>query len=115
MRKKYTSVDEYLKDFDGVVKERLLTIREIIKENASEVEEKIGYNIPAYYFKGKPLIYFAGFKNHVSIFPTPGIVEEFKKEISEYKGGKGTVQFPNEKPLPLELIKKIVVFKYNLL
>lgn len=74
-------------------------------------EEVISYQIPAFKFKGKVLIYFAGFKNHVSVYPAPRRVPEFKDELAQYKGGKGTVQFPLDRRIPYGLIRRIVKFK----
>ncbi|MDQ4140110.1 MAG: DUF1801 domain-containing protein, partial [Bacteroidota bacterium] len=82
-----------------------------IKQAAPEAEETISYAIPTFTLKGTYLIYFAGFKNHTGIYPAPRENSAFKDELASYKGGKGTIQFPLNKPLPLDLITRIVQFR----
>jgi len=105
------TVDNYIKSFPENVQELLKQIRAIIKENAPEAEESFAYQMPAYKTNGKPLIYFAGFKNHIGFYATPTGHAEFAKELSKYKQGKGSVQFPLDKPLPLKLIGQVVRFR----
>jgi len=88
----------------------LQKIRKTIKTTAPKADEMISYGIAGYKYKGM-LIYFAGFKNHVSVYPAPRTMEPFKTELAAYAGGKGTVQFPHDKPLPLDLVKRIVRFR----
>src|SRR5688572_2378439 len=95
------TVDDYIRTFPAEVSNRLEKIRKSIKTAAPKAEELISYGIAAYKYKGI-LIYFAGFKNHVSVYPAPRTAELFKKELAAYEGGKGTVQFPNDKPIPLD-------------
>ncbi len=76
-----------------------------------KAEETISYGIPTFKINGRYVIYFAGYKNHVSVYPAPRDNPEFKKELAEYKGGKGTVQFPLDKPLPLDLISRMTAFR----
>ena len=71
----------------------------------------MSYGMPAYKLKGKPLVYFAGFKNHIGFYATPSGHTEFARELSKYKQGKGSVQFPIDQPMPLELISLIVQFR----
>ena len=104
------TVDEYLATFPPETKILLKKIRATIKAAAPQAEEMISYGIAGYKYHGI-LIYFAGFTNHVSMYPAPRGTEIFKKELSRYKGGKGTVQFPLDKPLPLKLITRIVKFR----
>jgi uncharacterized protein YdhG (YjbR/CyaY superfamily) len=104
------TVDEYIKPFPPAIRAMLNKIRQIIRETAPEAEEKISYGIAGYKYHGM-LIYFAGFTNHVSIYPAPREAETFKEELAAYKGGKGTVQFPLDKPLPISLIKRITKFR----
>lgn len=106
------TVDEYLETFPPATKILLKKIRDTIKAAAPQAEEIISYGIAGYKFHGM-LIYFAGFTNHVSIYPAPREAASFKKELADYKGGKGTVQFSLDKPLPLDLIKRIVKFRTN--
>ncbi|WP_343345444.1 iron chaperone [Terrisporobacter petrolearius] len=104
------SIDEYILNFDIKIQKKLQDLRKIIKEEVSEVEETIKYNMPTFMLHGN-LVYFAVFKNHIgfySISDTPNIyIEEFEP----FKVGKGSVQFPVDKPLPYELIRKIVRYR----
>lgn len=104
-------VDAYIKAFPNEVQKIMEHIRAIIKEKAPGVVESIGYGMPAYKTNGKPLVYFAGFKNHIGLYATPTGHAAFKDELSEYKQGKGSVQFPLDKPIPFDLIGRIVEFR----
>jgi uncharacterized protein YdhG (YjbR/CyaY superfamily) len=104
------NVNEYIKAFPPKVRSMLTTIRKTIKATAPQAEEVISYGIAGYKYKGM-LIYFAGFANHVSVYPAPRNVEAFKKELAAYKGGKGTVQFSVGKSIPVSLIKRIIKFR----
>ena len=108
---KHGNVDDYISDFPEAIQSVLEEIRDTIRKAAPDALEMISYGIPAFKFKGKPLVYFAAFKNHIGFYPTPTGVEEFEKELSVYKQGKGSVQFPLDKPMPLKLISKIVKFR----
>lgn len=109
-KQKYQTVDEYIADFPENVQLYLKKFRSLIKSVAAEAEESISYNMPAYKLYG-PLVYFAGYKNHIGFYATPTGHQAFEKELSKYKAGKGSVQFPLDEPLPIELIKKIVQFR----
>lgn len=111
MDAKFKNTDDYIKSFPKDVRQRLEQIRTIIKNTAPDAEESISYGMPAYKLKGKPLVYFAAFKNHIGFYATPSGHSEFAKELSKYKQGKGSVQFTLDKPLPLGLITKIVKFR----
>ncbi|MCA9401989.1 MAG: DUF1801 domain-containing protein [Candidatus Omnitrophica bacterium] len=111
MKKEINTVDEYLSNFSGETLEKLKQMREIIKENAPEAAERISYGMPAYKWKGKPLVYFAGYPKHIGFYATPNGHEHFKKELAGYKQGKGSVQFPIDESLPLDLIRDIVLFR----
>lgn len=104
------TVDEYIKSFPPKTQSLLKQLRKTIKATAPKADELISYGIAGYKYHGV-LVYFAGFTNHVSVYPAPRTAPEFKKELAEYKGGKGTVQFPLDKPLPLGLVKKIVKYR----
>ena len=110
-QKAVRNIDEYIARFPGDVQKILQNIRALIKEAAPDAEEKISYQIPTFTLNGNYLIYFAAFKNHVSIYPAPRGTEKFKKELAAYEGGKGTVRFPLDEPIPYGLIKRIVKFK----
>jgi uncharacterized protein YdhG (YjbR/CyaY superfamily) len=111
MKAKPKTVDEYIALFPLEVQERLQKIRTTIRKAAPKAEETISYQLPTFTLGGKYLIYFAAFKKHVSVYPAPRGAEVFKEELAKYKGGKGTVQFPLDKPIPFSLISRIVKFR----
>ena len=104
-------MDEYIGTFPKNVQVILEKLRQTIRKAAPGSEETISYQIPAFKLQGKYLVYFAAWKNHISLYPVPRGDEAFKKEVSSYQTGKGTVQFPIDKPLPLRLIQKIVKYR----
>ena len=106
-----TSVNDYISSFPEDTQRILIQIRKIILQEAPDAIESIAYKMPAYKMNGKPLIYFAGFKNHIGLYATPSAHSEFKDVLSGYKQGKGSVQFPINQPVPFDLIRKIVKFK----
>jgi uncharacterized protein YdhG (YjbR/CyaY superfamily) len=105
------TVDSYIKSFPDNVQILLKQIRATIKENAPDATESITYRMPAYKTNGKPLVYFAGFKSHIGFYATPTGHAKFSKELSKYKQGKGSVQFPLDKSMPLNLIGRIVKYR----
>lgn len=111
--KKPANIDEYIADFPEETQKILKKIRTIIKTTTPEAEESLAYGMPAYKTDGKPLVYFAGYKNHIGFYATPNGHLQFKKDLSIYKQGKGSVQFPLDKPIPFELIKRITAFRAN--
>ncbi len=111
MKTVYSDIDEYISTFPKNVQILLKQIHNTINQAAPEAVESISYGMPAFKTNGKPLVYFAAFKNHIGFYATPTGHEEFEKELSKYKQGKGSVQFPIDKPLPLELIFKITKFR----
>ncbi|TDQ09205.1 iron chaperone [Pedobacter metabolipauper] len=110
MISKLTTIDEYIADFPEDIQEMLQQVRESIKKAAPYAEEKISYAMPTFTLNGN-LVHFAGYKNHIGFYPAPSGIEKFKEELSVYKGAKGSVQFPLNKPMPLALISKIVAFR----
>ena len=106
----YTTVDEYIMQFPQELQEVLQQLRKTIRASAPEAEERISYQMPAYYYKGN-LVYFAAFKKHIGFYPTPSGIEAFKDELTGFKQSKGTVQFPAGKPLPFDLISRIVKYR----
>ncbi|UZR99471.1 iron chaperone [Chondrinema litorale] len=112
MKGNYKNVDEYIATFSEPIKEILEEIRAHIKNTAPQAEEVISYDMPAYKYNG-PLVYFAGYKKHIGFYPTPSAIAHFKTEIekAKYKWAKGSVQFPLSVPMPMELIKEMVLFK----
>ena len=106
-------VNKYISTFPNEVQEILINIRSLIKKYAIEATESIAYGMPAYKTNGKPLVYFAAFKNHIGFYATPSGHEQFSKELSKYKQGKGSVQFPLDKPIPYDLIGQIIEFRVH--
>jgi uncharacterized protein YdhG (YjbR/CyaY superfamily) len=106
----FNSIDEYIATFPADIQKILQEIRTVIKAAAPEAEEKISYQMPTFFMNGN-LVHFAAFKNHIGFYPTPSGTEAFQKELSIYKGAKGSVQFPLDKPMPLKLITRIVKFR----
>lgn len=106
----FKTIDEYIKIFPKDIQKILELVRQTIKKAAPEAEEVISYQMPTFKFNGN-LVHFAAFKNHIGFYPTPSGTKEFKKEISVFRSGKGSIQFPIDKPMPLSLIKKIVKYR----
>lgn len=113
MIKDTTTVDGYIATFPTETQSKLQMIRQIILTNAPGVIESISYGMPAYKTNNKPLVYFGGFTNHIGLYATPSGHEAFKKQLSMYKQGKGSVQFPLNQPLPVTLIRDIVSFRIS--
>jgi len=105
-----TTIDEYIATFPADVQKVLQEVRATIKAAAPGAEEKISYKMPTFTLKGN-LVYFAAFKKHIGFYPIPSGIEEFKEELSVYEQGKGSVQFPLDQPMPLDLITRIVKFR----
>ena len=111
MKKPYKAIDEYINGFPKETQELLKQIRMTIRKAAPEAEESISYGMPAFKMNGKPLVYFAAFKNHIGFYATPTGHKEFADELSKYKHGKGSVQFPLDKSVPFDLIERITKFR----
>ncbi len=111
MKGNFKNVDDYILFFPEDTQALLNKVRAIIKENAPEAVESISYQMPAYKLNGKPLVYFAGYEKHIGFYATPTGHEQFAKELAKYKQGKGSVQFPLDKPIPFSLIARIVKFR----
>ena len=103
-------IDKYIAGFPKDVQAILEKIRKTVRKAAPNAQETINYQIPTFTLEGN-LVHFAGFKNHIGFYPTPSGIEKFKKELSIYEGAKGSVQFPLYKPIPYELISRIVLFR----
>lgn len=114
MNKEIKTVDDYISYFPSETKTKLKIIRQIIKDIAPEAIESISYGMPAYKINKKPLVYFGGFAKHIGFYATPTGHEKFKKQLSVYKQGKGSVQFPLDQPLPVSLIKEIIKFRLKI-
>ncbi len=105
------NVDEYISSFPQNVALVLAKIRKIIKESSSNLEEGIFYGMPGYKLNKKPLVYFGAYPKHIGFYATPSGHRQFSKELSGYKQGKGSVQFPLSEPIPFDLIKRMVEFR----
>lgn len=105
------TVEDYIIQFPKDLQVLLKKMRVVILEKAPQAIESISYGMPAYKTNGKPLVYFAAFKNHIGFYATPSGHTEFTEELSKYKSGKGSVQFPLDKPIPYDLIGRIVQFR----
>ena len=104
------TVEEYVAAFPADVRKRLNAMRQAVRKAAPAAEEKISYGVPTYKLGGN-LVHFGGFKQHIGFYPGPDGISAFKEELSAYKGAKGSVQFPHDEPLPLELVTRIVKFR----
>jgi uncharacterized protein YdhG (YjbR/CyaY superfamily) len=108
--KSYTSIDAYIADFPENVQALLQKMRETIQAAAPDAEEAIKYGIPTFILNGN-VAHFGGYKSHIGFYPAPKGIEAFKAETAQYEAGKGTLQFPIDKPLPLDLVTRIVKFR----
>lgn len=104
-------IDKYIQQFPENVQEILQSIRKLIKDYAPSADEHFAYGMPAYKLNKKPLVYFAAFKNHIGFYATPSGHSKFQEELSKYKQGKGSVQFMLDKPIPYQLIERIIKFR----
>ena len=104
------NVDEYIAGFPEDIQAKLEKLRATIRQAAPGAQEKISYQMPTFVLEGN-LVHFAAYKNHIGFYPTPSGIEHFKEPLSIYKGAKGSVQFPLDKPIPYELVKEIVAFR----
>lgn len=105
------SVDAYIDTFSGDTKKRLITLRKLITKEVPDAQEAIMYGLIGYKLNKKPLVYFGGFAHHIGFYATPQGHEQFTQELSQYKQGKGSVQFPLDQPLPVELVRRMVAFR----
>ena len=103
-------IDEYILTFPKEIQEKLKTIRALIIKEVPNAIETFKYGMPTFDLYGN-LVHFAGYKNHIGFYPAPSGLKAFKSEIGKYNNSKGAVQFPLDKPLPIELIQKIVLFR----
>src|SRR6267378_7762585 len=110
-KKQFRTIDEYIETFPKDVQPILEKVRQTIRKAAPKAVEAISYQMPTFKLNGKGLVYFAGYKSHIGFYPIPSGIEAFKKELSAYKQGRGSVQFPIDEPLPLALVSRIVKFR----
>ena len=107
---KPNNADEYIATYPVDIQKRLQQIREVIKEAAPQAKEVISYAMPAYKINSV-LVYFAGWDKHIGFYPGAGAIAHFKDELAEFKGAKGSVQFPLDEPVPVDIINKIVAYR----
>jgi uncharacterized protein YdhG (YjbR/CyaY superfamily) len=112
LEKKFNEIDKYIAGFPKETQKLLEQLRKTINKAAPEAEEVISYGMPAFKQKGI-LVYFAGYEKHIGFYPTSSPIVIFREELSPYKKGKGSIQFPLDKPLPLKLITEIVKFRVS--
>lgn len=108
---KRSNIDQYIAGFPAETQEVLEQVRSAIRSAAPEAEEIISYAMPTFKFMGRNLVHFAGYEKHIGLYPAPVAMEAFKKDLHAYKTGKGSVRFPLDKPMPLDLIARIVKFR----
>lgn len=113
MKTDIKTVEEYIATFPEDVQNKLQVVRKTILNNAPKATESISYGMPAYKSNKKPLVYFGGFAKHIGFYATPTGHEKFEFQLSKYKQGKGSVQFPLSEELPLDLIAEMVRFRVN--
>lgn len=111
MNKEIKTVDDYISLFPSETQNKLQIIRATIKANAPGAIESVSYGMPAYKTNNKPLVYFGGFSKHIGFYATPSGHKKFQNQLSIYKQGKGSVQFPLKQPLPVDLIAEMVKFR----
>lgn len=107
----FETIDEYIASFPHDSQKVLEKLRKLIRDIEPNITEDMSYKMPSFKLKGKPLVYFAAWKNHISLYPTPNGMEEFENDLEPYKSGRGTARFPTDKPLPYKLIEEIVKFR----
>jgi uncharacterized protein YdhG (YjbR/CyaY superfamily) len=107
---RFVSINEYIASFPQEIQKKLQEVRETIKDAAPDAHEKISYQMPTFYLHGN-LVHFAAYKYHIGFYPTPNGIQAFKQELSQYETSKGSVQFPLDKPIPLDLISKITTYR----
>jgi len=108
---KPVDTDAYIRDFPETVQTILRQVRQTIRTAIPEANEGISYGMPAFKYKGKPVVYFGGWQSHIGFYATPSGNEAFRKELSPYQGAKGSVKFPLDQPMPYELIEKIARYR----
>jgi len=107
-KKHFATIDEYISTFPEKTQAALEKVRQAIQKAAPKATETISYEMPTFNLNGKHLVFFAGWKHHISLYPTPAGDEAFQQELAHYKRVKSTIQFPLDKPIPYDFVEKIV-------
>jgi uncharacterized protein YdhG (YjbR/CyaY superfamily) len=107
----YNTIDEYIQTFPEDIQAILEKMRQTVKKAAPQTVETISYQMPTFKLNGKNLVHFAAFKSHIGFYPTPSGISSFLNELAPYIGGKGSVRFPLNKPIPYDLVEKIVAYR----
>jgi len=108
---KVTNIDDYISQFPKETQAILKMVRKAISETSEDLAQGFAYGIPTFRYKGKNLVHFAGFKNHIGFYPSPSGIAAFKEDLKKYKWARGSVQFPLSEPIPLDLIKRVTEFR----
>jgi len=111
-KKNFATIDDYIASFPEEIQKKLKTIRNAIKITAPNSHETISYQMPTFRLNGI-LVHFAAHKSHIGFYPTPSAIKHFSKQLADYEFSKGSIKFPNDKPIPLDLIKRIVAFRVD--
>lgn len=111
MATKYNTIDEYIRTVPEGVRAILEKMRQTIRQAAPDALEAISYQMPTFKLNSRNLVHFAAWKDHIGFYPTPSGTAAFQKELAPYKKSKGSIQFPLDKPIPYNLVKKIVAFR----
>ena len=108
--KTFATINEYISEFPEEIRVILEQIRETIQQAAPEAKEAVRYGMPTFVLNGN-LVHFAAYKNHIGFYPAPSGIDAYLDELAVYRSGKGTIQFPLDKPIPIHLIQKVVEFR----
>jgi len=113
MRSTARTIDDYIAEFPPATQQALEQVRALITAEAPDATETISYAIPTFDMDGQHLVHFAGYARHIGLYPMASGTAAFQEELKPYKSGKGSIQFPLNKPLPVELIRRIVAFRFD--
>jgi uncharacterized protein YdhG (YjbR/CyaY superfamily) len=105
---RFETTDAYIASFPPEVQDKLTAVREAMRDAAPGTEEAISYGIPTFTLEGRHVVYFAGWKRHISVYPKPAVDEALERELGPYISGRGTLRFPLDEPIPLDLIRRVV-------
>lgn len=115
IRLKPTNVDDYLASFSDEAVQRMKALRKLIVSLSPLISESISYRMPAYKYKNKPLVYYAAYSKHIGVYATPVSHKAFQSELKKYKQGKGSVQFPLEEEMPMDLIERMIHYRLQVI